>query len=311
MSLDALVAAGVLEHDVVLGPLTTYKFGGPARYFADVETEADLAQILAARGSETVQPPLLVLGRGSNVVVSDAGFDGLVLRLGGDFAAVAIGDDGTVTAGGAVSLPILARTAVKAGRGGLEFYVGIPGTVGGAVMMNAGCHGSDTAERLRTARVLEAATGEVTDRTPADLGLAYRHSNLAAGDIVIAATFTTVAITPAEGEARMREITRWRREHQPGGTLNAGSVFKNPESVPAGKLIDDCGLKGFAVGGASVSARHANFFVADDTASAQDVFDLVASVRRTVARATGIVLEPEVRFVGRFASPDAVDGDQR
>ncbi len=311
MSLDGLVAEGVVERSVVLGPLTTYKFGGPARFFADVATEADLVRILAARNSEGADLPLAVLGRGSNVVVSDAGFDGLVLRLGGDFAAVAVDDDGSVTAGGAVSLPILARTAVRAGRGGLEFYVGIPGTVGGAVMMNAGCHGSDTSEWMRTARVLDAATCEATDRTPAELDLAYRHSNLGAGDIVTAATFTTLASTPAEGEARMREITQWRKERQPGGTLNAGSVFKNPESIPAGRLIDECGLKGFAVGGASVSSRHANFFVADDTATAQDVFDLVTSVRRIVAEAAGILLEPEVRFVGSFMSSNADDGGHR
>ena len=296
--------AGVVERDKLLAPLTTYKFGGPARFYADVPDEATLRDVLDARRRESDDTlPLLVLGRGSNLVVADGGFDGLVIRLGGEFVAVSI-DDGTgmVTAGAAVPLPRLARSTVKAGRGGLEFFVGVPGSVGGAVRMNAGCHGSETGEWLDSARILDTETGQITDSTPGDLDHRYRHSNLGPTDIVLSADFRTVARAVAEGERIMREITQWRREHQPGGTFNAGSVFKNPPGIAAGKVIDDLGLKGLHVGGAAVSERHANFFVASPEASAQDVYDLVREVRRRVAEATGIDLEPEIQFAGTFTT---------
>ncbi len=153
------------------------------------------------------------------------------------------------------------------------------------------------------ARVIDLVTGEVRDRSVGELGLAYRHSDLADTDMVVAATLRTVARPRREAEAIMREITRWRREHQPGGTLNAGSVFKNPPGDAAGRLIDSLGLKGLRVGGVAVSERHANFFVAEAGASAQDLYDLVAEVRRRVWEGAGVALEPEVRFVGRFREP--------
>jgi UDP-N-acetylmuramate dehydrogenase len=137
------------------------------------------------------------------------------------------------------------------------------------------------------------------------MDLRYRHSNLTDDSVVVAARFRTTASSEGEGEQVLREITRWRKEHQPGGTLNAGSVFKNPPTVAAGRLIDELGLKGFAVGGASVSERHANFFVAGPDATAQDVYDLVVAVQQRVAAATGIWLEPEIRFAGTFAEVGA------
>ena len=158
-------------------------------------------------------------------------------------------DDGTVVAGGAAPLPRVARTAAEAGRCGLEFYAGIPGTVGGAVMMNAGGHGSDTAERLISAVVVNRTTGKRSTRTAADLALSYRHSNLGPDDLVTSARFSTSPCTRADAEARIREITRWRKQHQPGGTFNAGSVFKNPPGDAAGRLIDAAGLKGLPVRG--------------------------------------------------------------
>ena len=299
--LDQLVAAGIVERDRVLGPLTTYKFGGPATLFAEVSDEDTLGAVVAARREETdVAIPILVLGRGSNVVISDQGFDGLVVRLTGDFVKVEIAELGVVRGGAAVSLPRLARAAVKAGRGGLEFFVGVPGSVGGAVRMNAGCHGSETNEWMIAARILDAEDGSITERTPEDLDHVYRHSNLRTSDIVLSARFRTTEQEPEVGEREMRVITQWRRENQPGGTFNAGSVFKNPPTMPAGQLIDDLGLKDFAVGGASVSKRHANFFVARPGASPQDVFDLVREVQRRVADGSGIWLDPEIQFAGEF-----------
>ncbi len=205
-----------------------------------------------------------------------------------------------VTAGAAVSLPRLARETVKNDRGGLEWCVGIPGSVGGAVRMNAGGHGSDTAGSLVTATVLELETLDARHMSAADLELEYRHSALTDGEVVLDATFRTVDQDREAGEAHLREITRWRKEHQPGGTFNAGSVFKNPPGDAAGRIIDELGLKGFRVGGAQVSTRHANFFEADRSASARDVYELVAEVRRRVKGATGIDLEPEIRFIGSF-----------
>jgi UDP-N-acetylmuramate dehydrogenase len=174
--------------------------------------------------------------------------------------------------------------------------------------MNAGGHGSDTATWLLDAEILDGATGTVTRRTAADLDLSYRHSNLTPAEIVLAARFRTIAQETDTGRHQLREITQWRKEHQPGGTLNAGSVFKNPSGDSAGRLIDSAGLKGFRSGGVAVSERHANFFVAGEGASAQDVYDLVTQVRRKVAEAAGVWLEPEIRFVGEFDQSNPAEG---
>lgn len=283
-----------------LGDMTTYKFGGPARFFATIGSVTDLNALIDAARDGAL--PFLVLGRGSNMVVSDEGFDGVVIRLAGDFATIDVLDGGIVSAGGAVPLPRLARETVKAGRGGLEFYVGIPGSVGGAVRMNAGCHGSDTAEWMTSAAIYDVATGETSEATPGDLEMSYRHTNVTDNLLVVSARFRTVERDPASGDAVLREVTAWRKEHQPGGTLNAGSVFKNPPGDAAGRIIDAAGLKGLRIGGVSVSTKHANFFVAEAHARAQDVFDLVSVIRDRVEAHTGVVLEPEIRFFGRFDS---------
>ena len=233
--------------------------------------------------------------------MSSEGFPGVVIKPGPQMSWWRIDDAGQVDAGAALPLPVLARRSAEAGRSGLEFFIGIPGSVGGAVRMNAGCHGSDTAERLVTARIVDLAAAGATERGPDALEMSYRHSNLTAQEIVVSASFSTVESDPEACEREIRGITRWRKEHQPGGTLNAGSVFKNPEGDSAGRIIDELGLKGLRVGGVAVSDRHANFFIAEGGATPQDVFDLVRAVRGRVAAATGIVLEPEVQFLGPFA----------
>lgn len=286
-----------MRTEVPLAPLTSYKLGGRAAWFVEVSDDSHLDEVLGAAHSEL---EILVLGKGSNLLVADRGFDGLVIRLGGEFLEVTLEADGVVSAGGATPLPRVARTAAEAGRCGLEFYAGIPGTVGGAVMMNAGGHGSDTAAHLVTASVVHRLTGERSNRTPEDLALAYRRSNLGPNDIVTAARFTTSLCSRADAESRIREITRWRKQHQPGGTLNAGSVFKNPEGDAAGRLIEAAGLKGYRRGGVAVSEIHANFLTADEDATAQDVWDLVWVVRRRVGEAMGVWLMPEIRFAGVF-----------
>lgn len=298
-----------LAAEVPIGPLTTYKLGGAARWYTETATAEELASAAAYAVAEDL--PLFVLGRGSNVLVADAGFDGVVVRLVGDLA-LASTTGGVVTAGGGMPLPRLARFASSEGLGGLEFFVGIPGSVGGAVRMNAGGHGADTASVLVDATVL--TVGEPGPRVVpvADLGLGYRTSNLGAHDIVVSARFAVVARPRSDIEAEMREITRWRKEHQPGGTLNAGSIFKNPADDAAGRIIDAQGLKGYRRGAVSVSTLHANFVVAEPGATAQQVWDLVWDVRRKVGEATGTWLEPEVRFVGAFAAtPDVAAGPVR
>jgi UDP-N-acetylmuramate dehydrogenase len=257
--------------------------------------EGDLAVVAAALRLH--RPPLLIVGRGSNLLVADGGFRGLALVLEGEFEEITPGE-GTVRAGGAVGLPVLARQTAAAGRAGLEFYVGIPGTVGGAVRMNAGGHGQETREVLISARVADLlGDGLGVDRAVDDLALGYRTSAIGPTDVVVGATFGVTADDPAACEARIADVVRWRREHQPGGA-NAGSVFRNPPGDSAGGLIDRCGLKDLRVGGAVVSSKHANFIQAEPGATAADVRALVREVQRRVLEATGVELQPELHLVG-------------
>lgn len=295
--IDELEASGRLTRNATLGRHTTYKMGGPARYLVDADGEDDIALAAALARDEGL--PLLSLGRGSNMVVAESGFDGVVVRAGPGMSTFSMDGD-RVVAGAGCSLPRLARETAAAGLGGLEFYTGIPGSVGGAVRMNAGCHGVETVDRLVSARIFDAVDGAARDRGVEELGMAYRTSNLVDGDIVISAEFRVTPTDPGLALDRIREITRWRRLNQPGGTLNAGSVFKNPEGDAAGRIIDSLGLKGLSVGAVRVSDRHANFFVAGPGATPGDLYALVAEVRRRVIEATGIDLQPEIRFVGGF-----------
>jgi UDP-N-acetylmuramate dehydrogenase len=295
MSVDPLVERGLLQRDVPLGPFTTYKSGGPAKLFAEIPDLASLKDLIAS--GVTAAEPLLVLGRGSNLVVADLGFDGLVIRLGKSFAGMSF-DKTTVLAGGIAPLPRLARASVDHGIGGLEFLVGIPGSVGGAVRQNAGCFGVETRDRLREAHIIDLLTGDERASTADQLEMSYRHSNVSSADLVVEALFEGWAGEETESKEKLREITRWRRDHQPGGTLNAGSVFKNPPHISAGELIDKLGLKGLCVGGVCVSEKHANFFVAGPEATSADIRRLVAEVKNRVLAETGTNLETEIQFVG-------------
>jgi len=301
----ALVEAGVLRSGVLLGSLTTYKLGGPAKWFAQPADEVELMAVLEV--ARDIDVPIVTLGRGSNVVISDAGLDAVVIQLGSGFGTATINADGIVAAGAAMPLPRVARYAAEHDRGGLEFMVGIPGSVGGAVRMNAGCFGSETAQWLIDATIISTTTAERRVATPQDLEMQYRTTNLGTDEIVSSARFATIARPQAESLAEMRTITAWRRDHQPGGTFNAGSAFKNPPGDAAGRIIDSLGLKGFRVGGAAVSFKHANFFEADADATPQDVYALVHRVKEKVLSATGIELTPEIVFLGVF---EPVSGSQ-
>lgn len=294
-ALAALVASGAVSEHVPLGPYTTYKAGGPARFMTEVEDVAALMGLVEAGVATDL--PILVLGRGSNLVVADAGFRGLVIRLGSEFARVEV--EGTrVRAGGAAPLAHVARSSVDGGLAGLEFFVGVPGSVGGAVRQNAGCFGTETRDRLITASIIDLTDGLSREAGPDDLDMSYRHSNVGSTQIVVDALFQATPGDGHSGRAELRRITRWRRDNQPGGTFNAGSVFKNPPGATAGEIIDSLGLKGLAVGDVSVSPKHANFFVAGPGATSDDIRRLVHEVKDRVLEKTGTMLEPEIQFVG-------------
>lgn len=299
MSADhALVAARVLgercRRDHPLGPLTTYRVGGPAAVFVSVDDEGDLA--LATEAAATSHVATLVVGKGSNLLVADAGFPGLALSLGPAYATIEL-DGTTVRAGGGADLPVLARRTATEGLRGLEWAVGVPGSVGGGVRMNAGGHGSDIAARLVRARIVDLATGTDDVVAAGTLGLGYRRSAVTSTRVVLWAEFELDRGDPTAARAEVSNIVRWRREHQPGGQ-NAGSVFTNPAGDSAGRLVDVAGCRGLRRGTAEVSTKHANFIQAAPGGSADDVAALVAEVQRRVLEVTGAVLEPEVRMVG-------------
>ncbi|HEV7888492.1 MAG TPA: UDP-N-acetylmuramate dehydrogenase [Acidimicrobiales bacterium] len=285
--------------DAPVGPLTTYRVGGRAALLFEAADEHDLALARVAVSQSGL--PVLVVGKGSNLLVADRGFPGLVVTLGEWFASLDIA--GTrVRAGGAVSLPVLARRTAAAGLTGLEWAVGVPGSVGGAVRMNAGGHGSDMSRVLRRYSFVDLAGGEDGEFDAERLDYSYRHSTVLPAHVVVGAEFELAAGDRAASEAEIAEIVRWRREHQPGGQ-NGGSVFTNPPGDSAGRLIDQAGLKGLRVGSAHVSPKHANFFQADEGGSADDVWALIQEVQRRVEETTGVRLAPELRLIG-FDSAD-------
>lgn len=292
------------RRDVPLGPFTTYGAGGPAALLLERCGPDDLARAREAVAATGI--PVLVLGRGSNLLVADAGFAGLALTLGDDFAAVHR-DEGAavVRAGGGLSLPVLARRTAALGLRGLEWGVGVPGTVGGAVRMNAGGHGSDIAAVLTRAWLFDLAAGAgggAAEVAAGELALGYRCSAVGPTAVVVAAEFALTPGDRAEAEAEIAAVVAWRREHQPGGA-NAGSVFANPPGDSAGRLIEAAGLKGHRRGSASVSAKHANFFQVDHGGSADDVRALIEEVRATVKDRFGTELTVENRLIGFDPSP--------
>ncbi len=282
------------RRDVPIGPMTTYRVGGSADVFVDVTSDDDLLRV--AHAVSSTGAPVLVVGRGSNLLVADAGFRGVAVRLGDAFATIDI-DGTTVRAGGAVSLPVLARRTAAASLTGLEWAVGVPGSVGGAVRMNAGGHGAETSETLRRIRRVDLETGadEVVDA--AALDLSYRHSNVTSAQVVVWAEYDLAPGDGAASERQIAEIVRWRRDNQPGGQ-NCGSVFTNPDGDSAGRLVDAAGLKGHRRGTAFVSPKHANFIQADDGGLAADVRDLIVDVQQAVEARFGVRLVPELRMIG-------------
>ncbi|HAQ24200.1 MAG TPA: hypothetical protein DGF10_09555 [Acidimicrobiaceae bacterium] len=294
---SALEALGLIEgvrRDYPIGPLTTYRVGGTAAWFVRPVNETELAAVATVAGQALV--PVLLLGRGSNLLVSDTGFSGLAIQLGAGFEGVDL--EGTeVVAGGGASLPVVARLTVASGLAGFEWAVGVPGSIGGAVRMNAGGHGSDMSRSLVAATVLHLSDGSTVERTADELNLGYRTSTLEPGEIVVSVRLALEPGDRLDGEARLSEVVRWRRENQPGGQ-NAGSVFTNPDGDSAGRLVELAGCRGLRLGTAEVSSRHANFIQADEGGSADDVAALMTEVARQVAEVHGVDLVPETVMVG-------------
>ncbi|MCL4448667.1 MAG: UDP-N-acetylmuramate dehydrogenase [Actinobacteria bacterium] len=288
-----------------LGTLTTYRVGGPAWLFYEIETEEDLKKVHEVFIRADL--PLLILGMGSNLLVADSGFCGLVVTLSSGFSSINISDN-KVFAGSALPLPVLGRNLAKHSLSGMEWAVGVPGSVGGAIYMNAGGHGSCIRDWIKQAGVWDLTTGEDGVLDVAQLGYSYRHSSLAEHQVVLWGEFQ---LEPGDSRASQREIAeivRWRRENQPGGH-NAGSVFKNPPFSSAGRLIQEAGLKGHRIGSAWVSPKHANFFQVDAKGSADDVRALIDYVRNEVEKRLGVLLELEIKTVGfGYPSGGSVNG---
>jgi UDP-N-acetylmuramate dehydrogenase len=296
------------QHQAPLGARTTYRVGGAAARLVTVDDDGELAAVAVAVADGQV--PVLVIGKGSNLLVADAGFEGVAVLLGDAFAGIDVGtvDDGSaiVRAGGAASLPVVARRTAGASLTGFEWAVGVPGSIGGAVRMNAGGHGSDVATTLTRVRVVDLASGEDGVVPASLLDLAYRRSAVQPAQVV---AWAELALRPgdrADAEEEIAEIVRWRRANQPGGQ-NAGSVFANPPGDSAGRLIDAAGCKGLRIGSAEVSPKHANFIQADPGGRADDVRAVMAEIRHRVFDHAGVVLHPENLLVG-FAPLPEVDG---
>jgi len=288
-----------LRRDEPLKKHCTLRIGGPAQLFAEVDTVEDLRVVWSLCSDRRV--PFHLLGLGSNVLFPDEGIFGITVRLAGDFRRIEFEPDGErvlVDVGAAVSLPQIARDTSARGLIGLEALSGFPSTVGGAVFMNAGCYGTEIKDVLVSAVILEP-DGTVRERAVDELEPRYRETNLkASGGIVASARFALTEGDAEETMARLDDFNRRRWKSLPSGKPNVGSIFKNPPEDSAGRLIDECGLKGRTSGGAQISEKHANVIVNVDDAAADDVLTLMLAAHRGVRERFGIALEPEVVLCG-------------
>ncbi len=309
-ALDELVAelteacAGTVRGGASLAELSTLRVGGPARVLVTAESDHDLAAIGQACLRHGV--PWTVIGRGSNLLVSDHGWPGVAIQLGTHFRGVEI-DGRSVRAGAAEKLPVLAVRVADVGLTGFAWACAVPGSLGGAVRMNAGAHGGDMAKHLVEVEIVRLRTG-IRETWPAStLGLGYRSSALPDDAVVVAASLFLEAGDADTVREEIRSIRSWRRAHQPLNEPNCGSVFTNPVDGSAGRLIDEAGLKGHRQGGAQVSTRHANFIVTRGGATANDVARLIRVIQDRVRETSGVELIPEVARLGAFTGDGGVD----
>lgn len=298
--------------DHQLARYTTYGVGGAARVAVRVAVATDVEAVGAVMSGHR-DVPCLVVGRGSNLLVNDEGFEGVALVPATGGGAEDVECDGDlVVAPATLPMPVLARRSAALGRGGLEWAVGIPGSVGGAVRMNGGCHGSDMSEAVVDADIVSLRSGQRVRVAAEHLGFHFRGSVLAAHHVVVSVRLRSVDGDPVSSAERIAAIVSWRRENQPGGR-NAGSVFVNPGdgALAAGSLVDGCGLKGLRHGAAEVSEKHANFIQAHDGATATDIAALMEQVQRIVEESHGVRLRSEIRLVGFPAETERRFADER
>jgi len=289
-----------IEEGVELARFTTLGTGGPARALARPESEAEVEELL--RWAQERSFGVAVVGLGSNLLAADEGVDALVLKLGGELAAVAADRD-TLRVGGGAANAVALHRARAAGLGGFEFACAIPGTIGGGVWMNGGAYGGDFAGVLE--RVLVATADGSGWLTPPELGLSYRHSELRHGQVVLRAELRLRPRPPDEIKAEVRELNTRRKEAQPTNRRTFGSVFKNPEhELSAGRMLEACGLKGHRSGGAQISPKHANFIENADGATTADALALMAEARRRAHEQFGVSLRHEVEFLGELELPE-------
>jgi UDP-N-acetylenolpyruvoylglucosamine reductase len=288
-----------IEEGVTLGRYTTLGAGGPATAFARPSTVDEVGEALAWARERGLS--VATIGLGSNLLVADDGVDALVLKLDGELARATVEGDLLVAGGGAANAVCLHR-AREAGLGGFEFACAIPGTTGGGVWMNAGAYGSDWSQILVRALVVDA--DDARWRTPEELGLSYRHSNLSHGEVVARVEFRLSPRESDEIKAKVAELQALRKAAQPTNKRTFGSVFKNPDhELSAGRMLEACGLKGHRIGGAQISPRHANFIENADGARAADAIALMAEARRRAREQYGVQLQHEVEFLGELELP--------
>jgi UDP-N-acetylmuramate dehydrogenase len=288
-----------LEHGFPLARLTTIGTGGAARAFARPASEDELREALVYAASEGLE--VVVVGLGSNFLAADDGVDALVLRLDGELAAVEV-EDTTLRAGGGAKNAVCLHRARAAGLGGFEFACAIPGTAGGGVKMNAGAYGRDWTDVLARALVVTADGAEWLDAEM--LGLSYRHSELSAGQVVARVEYRLEPSSPEEIKATVADLIAQRKATQPTNKRTFGSVFKNPPGhLGAGRMLEECGLKGFRIGGAVISPKHANFIENADGATTEDCLALMVEARRLAREQFGVTLEREVVLVGEIELP--------
>ncbi|MCI1665533.1 MAG: UDP-N-acetylmuramate dehydrogenase [Atopobiaceae bacterium] len=284
-----------ISRDERMAHRTTYRIGGPASMVAVCHTYAALVKVLDVLHEEGVE--WVVMGKGSNVLVSDAGFEGCVIVLGREFSRITLGDDGLVTAGAGVILSKLVTFALSNSLAGLEFACGIPGTLGGAISMDAGTRHEWIGQRLSDVVVLRP--GEGLHRYPAsEVEWGYRRTSIPTSEIVLEATLRLEPQDKARIASEMDQRLARRRRTQPMGKPSCGSVFRNPGTESVAKMLDECGLKGYSVGGASVSDTHANFIVNNGDATARDVIAVMGHMHDEVLEKRGVDLQPEVKFLG-------------
>ena len=287
--------SGLWVFNAPMASYTTLKVGGPAEILIEAENEQDVS--LVVDYAKKTNTPLTILGNGSNLLVLDGGLKGIVLRLGGNFKKIKVLDN-KITAGAAAILPKIARAAASHGLTGLEFAIGIPASLGGAVAMNAGVPEQALSDVISSVQTI-SQDGNCQSFINSELGFSYRHSNInPQQEIVLSAELTMEHSDEEKIRLKMEEYLNKRKASQPLGMPNAGSIFKNPTGYAAGYLIDQAGLKGLTNGGARISTRHANFIINEGHASAKDVLNLILLAQKCVLNQFGVELVPEIKIVG-------------